>query len=256
MPRFAANVSMLFGEHGFLDRFGAAAAAGFRGVETIDPYQAPAAAIRERLDAHGLTLALMNTPAGTWAAGERGMAAVPGAEARFAEHLAQALETAAVLRPGAIHVMAGLSAGEAARAAYVANLRRACAAAPDQLFTIEPINRRDMPGYHLSRTEDAVAVIEAVGAPNLRLQLDLYHAQISEGDLTTRVRALAPLTGHVQVAGVPDRAEPDAGEIDFHRMMAVLDATGYRGWVGCEYRPADGTLAGLGWFERYRAGWG
>ena len=253
MPRFAANLSMMFGEHAFLDRFAAAAAAGFRGVEYLFPYDWPAAEIAARLADHGLTQALFNAPPGDFAAGERGLAAVPGAEDRFAAALDQALAYADALAPGAVHVMAGLAQGPAARATYVANLSKACAAAPDRLFVIEPINHRDIPGYHLNRTDDARGVIAEVGAPNLRLQLDLYHAQIMEGDLTTRIRALAPITAHVQVAGVPDRHEPDGGETDFHRLMAELDATGFSGWVGCEYRPAGETTAGLGWFDRYRS---
>jgi hydroxypyruvate isomerase len=252
MPRFAANLSMMFDEVPFLDRFAAAARAGFEAVEFLFPYDQDPAAIRAALDANRLTLALHNTPPGDWAAGERGYAAVPGAEARFEAEFARALAYARVLRPGRIHVLAGTAQGPAARAAYVANLRRAAAAAPDLVLTIEPLNPRDMPGYHLARSDDALAVIEAVGAPNLRLQFDLYHAQIAEGDLTRRIEALAPVLGHVQVAGVPDRHEPDRGELNFAHLMAVLDSVGYDGWVGCEYRPADGTEAGLGWFAPWR----
>lgn len=254
MPRFAANISMMFGEHAFLDRLAAAAAAGFRAVECLFPYEHPAAEIRRRLDAAGLELALFNTPPGDWPGGQRGKAAVPGGEAQFRADLARALDYAAVLKPRAIHVMAGIVQGPAARATYIANLRTACDAAPGQQFVIEPINHRDMPGYHLSRSDDARGVIAEVGRPNLRLQLDLYHCQIMEGDLTSRIRALAPLIGHVQVAGVPDRHEPDGGEIAFDRVMGVLDAVGFDGWVGCEYRPAGDTLAGLGWFDRWREG--
>lgn len=252
MPRFAANLTMLFTEHGFLDRFGAAEAAGFAGVECLFPYEAPAEAVRARLDEHRLDMALYNAPPGRWAEGERGFAAVPGAEARFRDSLAEALRYAEILRPNAIHLMAGIAEGAEARATYLANLRAACAAAPEQLFVIEPLNPRDMPGYHLLGVDDARAVIEAVGAPNLQLQLDLYHAQITGGDLVTRLRALAPLLAHVQIASVPERCEPDRGELSLDRLMDELDAIGFRGWVGCEYRPAAGTVEGLGWFERYR----
>jgi hydroxypyruvate isomerase len=252
MPRFAANLSMMFGEHGFLDRFAAAAGAGFRGVEYLFPYDHPADAIAGRLSDNELTQALYNTPPGDWEAGQRGKAAVPGAEDQFARDLDRALEYASTLRPGAIHIMAGIAQGPASRATFLANLAKAAAAAPEQLFVIEPINHRDMPGYHLSRTDDARAVIAEVGASNLKLQLDLYHAQIMEGDLVMRIRALAPITAHVQVAGVPERHEPDSGECDLTRLMTELDATGYAGWVGCEYRPRAGTREGLGWFERYR----
>ncbi|MGF1623089.1 MAG: 2-oxo-tetronate isomerase [Rhodomicrobiaceae bacterium] len=252
MPRFAANLSMMFSEVPFLDRFGAAAQAGFRGVEYLFPYDFEAAEIRARLDQHGLEQALFNTPPGDWDAGERGAAAMPGQEARFAEHLERALSYAAIIRPRNIHIMAGIVQSPEARKTYIENLKRACARAPQQGFVIEPINNRDMPGYHLATTSDARAVISAVGAPNLRLQLDLYHCQIMEGDLTRRMEALGDLIGHVQVASVPDRNEPDRGETDFAHLMGMLDRIGYRGWVGCEYRPAGATEAGLGWFAPYR----
>lgn len=252
MPRFAANLSLLFTEEPFLDRFAAAARAGFRAVEFLFPYAFDPAEIRARCEAAGLGLALFNTPAGDWEAGERGCAAIPGREARFAADLERAIAVAETLRPGAIHIMAGLAEGVAARKTFLANLDRACARAPDQLFTIEPINARDMPGYHLSRSDDARAVIEAVGAPNLKLQLDLYHCQIMEGDLTRRIEALATVLGHVQVAGVPDRHEPDSGELAFAHLMRVLDRVGYEGWVGCEYHPAGRTEDGLSWLAPYR----
>ncbi|HPG23742.1 MAG TPA: TIM barrel protein [Amaricoccus sp.] len=254
MPRFAANLTMLFTERAFVDRFGAAAAAGFEGVEFLFPYAEAADVLRERLDAAGLALALFNVPPGDWAAGERGFAALPGEEARFEQSFAQALDYARVLRPGRLHVMAGLATGPAARATYVANLRRAAAAAPDLVLTIEPLNARDMPGYHLGCSDEALRVIEAVGAENLKLQFDLYHTQISEGDLTRRIEALAPVIGHVQIAGVPDRQEPDRGELALGHLMDVLDSVGYEGWVGCEYRPSGRTEDGLGWFAPWRRG--
>lgn len=256
MPRFAANLSMLFTERPFLERFAAAGAAGFAGVECLFPYDDPPDALAEAIAGAGVALALFNTPPGDWAAGERGLAAVPGAEARFEAAFARALTLARRLRAGRLHVMAGCAAGPAARATYIANLRRAAVEAPDLMLTIEPINPRDMPGYHLARSDDAVAVIEAVAAPNLRLQFDLYHAQITEGDLTRRLQRLAPLLGHVQVAGVPDRHEPDnepdSGELAFPHLMAVLDGLGYDGWVGCEYRPRGRTEAGLGWLAAWK----
>lgn len=254
MPRFAANLSMMFAERSFLDRFEAAASAGFLAVEYLFPYPHSAEEIRARLDAHALTQALFNTAPGDWEAGERGSAALPGQQARFADDARRALDYAAVLRPRNIHVMAGLAQGPEARAAYIANLKSICALAPQQGFVIEPINSRDMPGYHLSTTEDARAVIDEVGAPNLGLQLDLYHCQIMEGDLTRRIEALAPLIRHVQVAGVPDRHEPDSGELNFADLMWTLDSVGYEGWIGCEYRPAGRTEDGLGWFAPYRRG--
>lgn len=252
MPHFAANLSMMFNEVPFLDRFGAARKAGFKGVEYLFPYDYEREEIRARLDEHGLEQALFNTPPGDWDAGDRGAAAMPGLEARFDEDLGRALRYAETLRPRNIHIMAGLAQGPRARATYIANLKRACARAPDQGFVIEPINNRDMPGYHLTTTDDACAVIAEVGAPNLRLQLDLYHCQIMEGDLTRRMEALGSFIGHVQVASVPDRHEPNQGETDFAHLMKTLDRIGYQGWVGCEYRPAGATEAGLSWFAPYR----
>ena len=250
MPRFAAHLSMMFTEHPFMARFDAAAAAGFEAVEFRFPYGHPAAEIRGALDRNGLTLALYNAPAGDWEAGERGLAALAGREAEFRDSIARALDTAAVLQPHRIHIMAGLAEGAAAREVYIANLGRAAEMAGAQGLTIEPINRRDMPGYHLSTSDDAVAVLDAVGAANLGLQFDLYHAQITEGDLTRRLERLMPRIAHIQVAGVPDRHEPDSGEVDFAHLFGVLDGLGYEGYVGCEYRPAGRTEDGLGWFGR------
>ena len=250
MPRFAAHLSMMFTEHPFMARFDAAAAAGFEAVEFRFPYGHPAAEIRGALDRNGLTLALYNAPAGDWEAGERGLAALAGREAEFRDSIARALDTAAVLQPHRIHIMAGLAEGAAAREVYIANLGRAAEMAGAQGLTIEPINRRDMPGYHLSTSDDAVAVLDAVGAANLGLQFDLYHAQITEGDLTRRLERLMPRIAHIQVAGVPERHEPDSGEVDFAHLFGVLDGLGYEGYVGCEYRPAGRTEDGLGWFGR------
>lgn len=252
MPRFAANLDLLFCERPLPERFAAAAAAGFEAVEILRPYDHPPEALAAALAEGELTAALINTPAGDWEAGERGFAAVPGAEARFAEGLDRALACARALGARRVHLMAGIAEGDAARRTYVENLRRACAAAPEQIFTLEPINSRDMPGYHLNRTDDARQVIEAVGAGNLRLQLDLYHAQIMEGDLTRRIEALAPLIGHVQIAGVPDRHEPDRGELALGHLLETLDRVGYDGFIGCEYRPAGRTEDGLGWFAPWR----
>lgn len=252
MPRFAANLSMMFTELPFMERFAAAAEAGFEGVEYLFPYAEDAGDLAAALADNGLAQALYNTDAGDFAGGERGFAAVPGARDRFRADLDRALDYAARIGPRNIHIMAGMAKGPAARATYLENLAHACAQAPDQGFVIEPINHRDMPGYHLDTQEDGRAVIAEVGAANLGLQLDLYHCQIMQGDLTERIRALAPVTRHVQVASVPKRQEPDTGETDFPHLMRVLDGTGYEGWVGCEYRPAAGTVAGLGWFAPYR----
>jgi hydroxypyruvate isomerase len=249
MPRFAANLSMMFTERPFLERFDAAAAAGFEAVEFLFPYAFSAAEIRAALDSNGLALALFNAPPGDWEGGERGLAALEGRAAEFRETIVRALDYASVLAPGRLHVMAGLARGPEARARYVENLAWAAEAAADLRLCIEPLNSRDMPGYHLNNSTDGVAVLDAVGAGNLGLQFDLYHAQIMEGDLTRRLERLMPRIAHVQIAGVPDRHEPDTGEVDFPHLFAVLDQLGYDGFVGCEYRPAGRTEDGLDWFR-------
>ena len=252
MPRFAANLSMMFCEVPFLERFGAASNAGFEAVEFQFPYEFEPELIARELRDHQLALVLFNTVPGDWHAGERGLAALPGAEARFEATFSRTLEYARVLKPGRLHVMAGIAQGPQARQTYVANLRRAVAEAEAALhglvLTIEPINRRDMPGYHLERLEDAASVIDAVGAANLLIQFDVYHAQITGGDNTRRIEAMAPLIGHAQIAGVPDRHEPDCGELALGHILAALDRVGYEGWIGCEYHPACRTEDGLGWF--------
>jgi hydroxypyruvate isomerase len=252
MPRLAANLSFLFTEVAFLDRFAAAAQAGFRGVEFLFPYDWPAATLRARLDAQGLEQVLFNLPPGDFAAGERGIAAIPGREAEFEAGVVTALTYARALSCKRLHAMAGLDSRGARRDTYLANLRRAAdmAAADGVTILIEPINQRDMPGYHLSRTEDALGVIAAVGAPNLALQLDLYHRHIVEGGVEEAVARHAPRAGHIQIAAPPDRGEPDAGEIDYRRVLAAIDASGYQGWVGCEYKPRGETTAGLAWVTR------
>ncbi|QCN98239.1 hydroxypyruvate isomerase (plasmid) [Azospirillum argentinense] len=253
--RFAANLSMMFTERPFLERFGAAAAAGFDAVEFLFPYDVPAERIKAALDAHGLTQALFNLPPGDWAAGERGIASLPGREAEFREGVATAIAYAKVLGNRLLHGMAGIPPQgmdrEEALEVYTGNLRHAAAACAEAGLTllVEPINNRDMPGYLMNGTALARRVIETVEAPNLKLQLDLYHCQISEGDLATRIRANADLTAHVQIAGVPDRQEPDRGEVNYPYLFEVLADTGYRGFVGCEYRPRARTEDGLGWLH-------
>jgi hydroxypyruvate isomerase len=249
MPRFAANLSTMFTERPFLERFDAAAAAGFEAVEFLFPYAHPAADIRSALDHGGLALALCNGSPGDWEAGERGLASLVGREAEFRASIDQALEYAVLLQPGRIHVMAGLAQGAAARAAYTANLALAAEMAGEQRLCIEPINSRDMPGYHLNTSADALTVLDTVGAANIGLQLDLYHAQIMEGDLTRRLERLMPRIAHIQIAAVPDRDEPDSGEVNFGHVFGVLDRLGYDGFVGCEYRPRGRTEDGLGWFR-------
>lgn len=255
MPKFAANLSLMFQEVPFPERFQAAAAAGFEAVEFLFPYEHPAADIAGRLKANGLQNVLFNMPPGNWAKGERGMASLPGRHKEFREGVAAAIEYARVLGTPRLHAMAGILPPGANSAQYraqlVENLKfaaRECAA-HDIDVLIEPINPRDMPGYFLSRQADAHAIREEVGAPNLKVQMDFYHAQIMEGDITTTFRRYKDHIGHVQIAGVPDRHEPDTGEVNYRYLFALLDELGYEGWVGCEYRPRNGTLEGLGWLK-------
>jgi hydroxypyruvate isomerase len=258
MPRFAANLSMMYNEHAFLDRFAAAAADGFKGVEFLFPYAFEPQVLAARLQGAGLQQVLFNAPPGDFEGGERGIAALPGREAEFRDGFERALQYAEVLQCPCIHVMAALvpDAGAVARMreTYLSNLAwaAALAGAAGRRVLIEPINGRDMPGYFLSRQADAHAVIADVGSPHLQVQMDLYHCQIVEGDLEARMRQYLPTgrVGHFQIAGVPARHEPDVGEVNFPHLFGVMDAMGYTGWVGCEYRPAAGTSAGLGWLRR------
>ncbi|MFF7872578.1 2-oxo-tetronate isomerase [Streptomyces qaidamensis] len=264
MPRFAANLSMMYNEHDFLDRFAAASADGFQGVEYLFPYRYDADELRRRLDDHGLVQVLFNAPPGAWESGERGMAALPGREAEVRSGVHQALEYAATLGCPRVHLMAGLVRPDATpaeraehRDTYLTNLAWAAerAAATGVDILIEPINGRDMPGYFLSTQAEAHAVVQEVGAPNLKVQLDLYHCQIVEGDLTTTLRRDLPTgrVGHLQIAGVPDRGEPDQGEFNVRHLLDVVDELGFDGWTGCEYRPRAGTSEGLGWLDEYRS---
>ncbi len=259
MPRFCANLTMMFNEVPFLDRFEAAAQAGFTAVEFLFPYDFPAADIKARLDANGLQQILFNMPPGDWAAGERGTAALPGRQAEFRAGVKRALEYAAVFGTKRTHLMAGIPpAGVAARTAanlFAINLAWAAeqAQAAGVVIVIEPINHRDMPGFLLNTTGQAADLIEAVGSEHLRLLFDVYHCQVTEGDVTSRMKALLPIIGHIQVADVPARNEPGTGEIGWDYVFRQMDAIGYDGWVGCEYRPAAGTVAGLGWRQRFES---
>ncbi len=260
MPRFAANLSMMYQEHDFLERFGAAAKDGFKGVEFLFPYAHAAADIRARLTEHGLTQALFNGPPGDWEAGERGLASLPGREAEFRNSVATALEYAHALGNERVHLMAGLIRPGEERArhrdTYVRNLAYAAkeAASAGVSVVIEPINTRDIPGFFLNRQDEAHAVCAEVGAANLKVQMDFYHCQIVEGDLAVKLRQYLTGIGHIQIAGVPERHEPDTGEINYPYLFRLMDELGYAGWVGCEYRPAAGTSAGLGWLRDWRQG--
>ncbi|CAG2129567.1 2-oxo-tetronate isomerase [Cupriavidus plantarum] len=257
MPRFAANLSMMYNEHGFLDRFAAAAADGFQAVEYLFPFEHAASEIRKRLDDNGLVQALFNAPPGDWAAGERGTAALPGREAEFREGFVKALEYASVIGNDRVHVMAGIVPADAdaarCRAVYLENLAYAAASAAAHGITVlmEPINTRDMPGYFLSRQDDAHTIRQQVGAANLLVQFDCYHCQIMEGDLAVKLKRDFAGIGHIQIAGVPERHEPDLGELNYPYLFDVIDGLGYAGWIGCEYRPRAGTSAGLGWLKPY-----
>ncbi|MGN6388148.1 MAG: 2-oxo-tetronate isomerase [Burkholderiaceae bacterium] len=256
MPKFAANLTMQFNEVPFLDRFAAAAQAGFEAVEFLFPYDHSPEEVAAALKQNGLRNVLFNLPPGDWAAGERGIACLPGREAEFRASVDKALRYAIALGTPNLHAMAGLvPAGAdrtACRATYVANLRHAAGALAPHGITllIEPINARDMPGYFLNTQADAHAIREEVGAPNLKVQMDFDHAQIVEGDIATKLRRYLPDVGHIQIAGVPDRHEPDTGEVNYPYLFRLLDELGYDGWIGCEYRPAKGTVEGLGWMKR------
>jgi len=265
MPRFAANLSMMYTEHAFPDRFAAAKRDGFHAVEYLFPYAFDRAELAQRLADQGLAQVLFNAPPGDWDHGERGMACLPGREDEFRRaFVEQALPYAAALNCPRVHVMAGLvpPGGDAAalRATYVANLawaaQQAASAGIDVL--IEPINTRDIPRFFLNRQDHAHEIVAEVGAPNLKVQMDLYHCQIVEGDVAMKLRRYLPTgrVGHLQIAGVPERHEPDVGELHHGYLFAVLDELGWSGHVGCEYRPRAGTSAGLGWFEPYRAAQG
>ncbi len=257
MPRFAANLSMMYTEHPFLERFAAAARDGFKAVEYLFPYEFAADELKARLAEAGLVQALFNAPPGDWAAGERGIAALPGREDEFRRAVDTALDYARVLGNDKLHVMAGLAPAGTDRArmrdVYLGNLAYAAKAAQAAglMVVIEPINTRDMPGYFLNRQDDGQAICREVGAPNLRVQFDCYHCQIVEGDIARKLERDFAGIGHIQIAGVPERHEPDLGELNYPYLFERIDALGYDGWIGCEYRPKAGTSDGLGWLRPY-----
>lgn len=270
MPQFAANLTLLYPEHAFLDRFDVAAKDGFKAVEYLFPYAFDATELAQRLHDNGLVQVLFNAPPGDWDAGERGLACLPGREAEFREGFLRALAYADALACPRIHVMAGLAPPGMDRgllqATYQHNLAWAAAEAArtGREVLIEPINLRDMPGYFLNLQAQAHDVVMALGADNLKVLFDLYHCQIMEGDVASKIRAYLPTgrVGHFQIAGVPERHEPDAGELNYAYLFELIDEVaaqcGWAGWVGCEYRPqrgaiAGGTSDGLGWLKR-RAG--
>lgn len=274
MPRFAANLTMMYPDVPFLDRFEAAAQDGFKAVEYLFPYAYPSADLAARLKDHGLQQVLFNTPSGgtdtgsfaqAWDQGSRGTASVPGREAEFRRGFEQALVYANALNCPRIHAMVGLRAdaisAEAADATLISNLRWATeqAAKDGRDVLIEPINPRSVPGFHLNRQDHAHRIVEAVGAANLKVQMDLFHCQIVEGDLSTKIAQYLPTgrVGHFQIADVPSRHEPGSGEVNWAHIFDTIDRVsakcGWSGWLGCEYNPADtsagGTSRGLGWLR-------
>ncbi|WP_018897861.1 2-oxo-tetronate isomerase [Rhizobium sp. 2MFCol3.1] len=254
MPRLAANLTMMFNEHAFLDRFQAAADAGFEAVEYLFPYDHPADVVAGRLQAAGLKQALFNMPPGDWAAGERGLAALPERRDEFRAAVGKAIQYAKAIQSPLLHMMAGIADANdpAASACYRDALAYAAdATARDGIgLVIEPINGRDMPGYFLNDFNLAVGLIAELNHANVKLQFDIYHRQIIHGDVLVGLEKTMPVIGHVQIASVPKRNEPGTGELDDFRILAALDELGYRGYVGCEYRPAGETVAGLGWMKR------
>lgn len=260
MPRFTANISFLFTERPLSERFAAARAAGFEAVECPFPYDHPAEALRDAALAAGVRVSGINTPCGDRAKGEWGFAGVPGQEERFSRDFDQALRYAAALGASMIHVMAGAVPAPlraAGLATYAANLRRVAekAFAAGLTLLLEPINSRDAPDYLVSHCDEAAEIVARIGAPNVKLLFDVYHVQIMDGDLIRRIQRHRDVIGHVQVAGVPSRAEPDAeNELNFPAIFKALHTIGYRGWVGAEYRPRGRVEDGLGWLRRAAAG--
>ncbi|MCX7325086.1 MAG: TIM barrel protein [Hyphomicrobiales bacterium] len=254
MPRYSANISIMFQELPFLERFHAARTSGFDGVECWFPYDHPKRQLSDLLDGLGLTLVGINTAPGDAAKGEWGITALPGREADFDRQFAEALDYAMALGVRGIHVMAAMTGRmdqKACEAAFMGNLERAArrAEGSEVNLLIEPLNSRDRPGYFLSRSDQAISIITQIGAENLKLMFDVYHVQVMEGDILCRLRSHLPHIGHIQIAAVPTRHEPDEGELNYRAILAEIDALGWQGWVGCEYKPRAGTVDGLGWRE-------
>jgi hydroxypyruvate isomerase len=257
MPRFNANLTLLFNELDFLDRFGAAREAGFSGVEYLFPYAYPIADLVRRLEDNGLAQVLHNLPAGDWAAGERGIACLPGRSTEFRRGVDQAIEYAQALGCTQLNCLAGIApAGiEPARLrdTLLDNLQYAAARLKSAgiRLLLEPCNTRDLPGFYLHRSQQAMQVIDDVGSDNLWLQYDVYHMQVMEGNLAPTIERYLDRIGHMQLADNPGRGEPGSGEIHYPFLFECIDRLGYRGWIGCEYKPVNGTVAGLGWLKPY-----
>jgi hydroxypyruvate isomerase len=254
MLRFSANLGFLWRELPLPDAIHAAKTAGFDAVECHYPYDVPAEAVRRALQETGLAMLGLNTIRGNVEAGDNGLAAVPGREAEARRAIGQAVEYAVATGTLNVHVMAGKAQGDTARATFIDNLGHACELAAKAGITIliEPLNHRDAPGYFLQTSEQALDIIEAVGRPNIKLMFDCYHLQIMQGDLTRRLQTCLSSIGHIQIAAVPDRGEPDHGEIDYRHILRMIETLGYNRPIGAEYRPAISTEAGLGWLAAYR----
>jgi hydroxypyruvate isomerase len=253
MPKFAANLTMLFNEMEFMDRFGAAAKAGFRGVEYLFPYPYQKDALAEALSKNGLTQVLHNLPAGDWTNGERGIACLPGREGEFQDGVGKAIEYARALKCTRLNCLVGISPGGADHARVEKtlheNLRfaaRALDSAGIQLL-VEPVNTYDIPGFHLSRTDKTLALFDEIGERNLWLQYDIYHMQRSEGELAATITKNLARIAHMQIADNPGRNEPGSGEINYGFLFQHIDKSGYSGWIGCEYKPKKSTVEGLEW---------
>ncbi|MFT4436451.1 hydroxypyruvate isomerase family protein [Caballeronia sp. 15715] len=258
MPRLCANLKWLFTERPFLERFSAAANAGFTAVEYASPYEHSVPRLRELLKAYGLTQVLINTPTGDPASGAgSGLACLPGRQQEFRDSVKKALDYAVGLECGLVHVMAGIqlagTSRDAAFAVYLTNIAWAAelAGQANVRLSLEAVNQHDAPGFFLQTQEQGAAVIAAIGSPYLGLQFDVYHCQISQGDVTRRMEAVMPLIAHMQIADAPLRNEPGTGEIAWDYVFRRIDELGYQGWVGCEYRPASDTESGLKWRNRY-----
>ncbi len=257
MPRFAANLTMLYNEMDFMDRFEAAARAGFKGVEYLFPYDYDKNQLADRLSANGLVQVLHNLPAGDWAAGERGIACLADRVNEFQDGVGRAIDYATALNCPQVNCLAGLAPDgadpERLQQTLVANLKFAAdklAGAGIRLL-IEPINTRDIPGFFLNRTEQAASILDAVGSDNLAIQYDIYHMQIMEGDLAPTMERNLDRIGHLQLADTPGRHEPGTGEINYPFLFGFIDKLGYDGWIGCEYKPLTTTADGLGWLKPY-----
>ncbi|MDN3616311.1 2-oxo-tetronate isomerase [Vibrio gallaecicus] len=257
MAKFAANLTMLFTEVPFMERFEKAHQAGFKAVEYLFPYAFEAEELAEKVQKFGFEQALFNMPPGDWDAGERGFAAIPGREEEFKASVDTALMYATALNCKKVHAMSGLMDANFTHQqhveTFISNIRFAADKFAEQgiELLIEPLNSRDVPNYFVAHQRDAVELIKFVDRPNVKLQLDLYHAQIMDGDLSTLICEVAPYTGHIQIASVPERHEPSEGELHYPHLFNVLDDTGYQGWIGCEYNPRASTEEGLGWVKPY-----